>query len=164
MISRSVPGNSLKETIVTLLIIAGLLIVAILAILGAVFLGRTDQRATKAQTNGSVTVSTSGVIPLAQQSSVANPTTGRTAPLSQNVPSTSERPVNPMAGGQQQYAMNGQFHELTVELQTLYQHAFELEKRLRTLTEVADRIEKTQNNQISIGQEIHAPSSSDSNQ
>ena len=50
----------------------------------------------------------------------------------------------------QQYALNGQFHELTVELQTLYQHAWELERRLRTLAEVADRIEKTQNNQIGI--------------
>ena len=148
----------------TLLIIAGLLVVALLAILGAVFLGRTNQRAAKEQNNGSVTVSTPGALPLAQQSSVAHPTTERTAPLSQNVPSTSERPVSPSAGGQQQYAMNGQFHELTVELQTLYQHAWELERRLRTLTEVADRIEKTQNNQISIGQEIHASTSIDSNQ
>ena len=140
----------------TLLIVGGLLIVALLAILGAVFLGRTDQRAARTQGNGSVTVSSPGTIPLAQQSSVANPTTERTAPFIQNIP--------PTTGDQQQSALNGQFHALTMELQTLYQHAYELERRLRTLTEVADRIEKTQDYQIKPEQEFHAPTSIDSNQ
>jgi hypothetical protein len=147
----------------TLLIVGGLLVVALLAILGAVFLGRIDQRAARAQANGSVTVSTPGAIPLAQPSSTLNPTTQRTTPISQNMPSTSERSASPVASGQQ-YTLNGQFHELTKELQTLYQHAWELERRLRTLTEVANRIEKTQDNQVSTEQEIHASSSIDSNQ
>jgi len=147
----------------TLLIIGGLLIIAILAILGAIFLSRTDQRAARAQA-GTVTVSTSGAIPLVQQSTATNPASVSSVAPSQNVSSTSERATSPTIGGQQQYALNGQFHELTVELQTLYQHAWELERRLRTLTDIADRIEKTQTNQISTEQEIHAPSSIDSNQ
>lgn len=146
----------------TLLIIGGLLIIAILAILGAIFLSRADQRAARAEA-ATVTVSTSGAMPLVQQSSATNPASVSSVAPSQNVSSTLERATSPTIGGQQ-YALNGQFHELTVELQTLYQHAWELERRLRTLTEIADRIEKTQTNPISTEQEIHAPSSIDSNQ
>jgi hypothetical protein len=134
----------------TLLIIGGMLIVALLAILGAVFLGVSDQRATKAQANGNITVSSPGTVPLVAQSSAATPATEKIMPQRPNQPPTSERTLSTIGGGQQPYALNGQFHELTVELQTLYQHAWELERRLRTLAEVADRIEKTQNDQIGI--------------
>ena len=144
----------------TLLIIGGLLVIALLAILGAVFLSVNDQRAIKA--NGQVTKSPPGTIPLVESSSAANRASERIP--AQNLSSTVERHANPIASDQQQYALNGQFHELTVELQTLYQHAWELERRLRTLTDIADRIEKTQSNQISPEQEIHALSSIDSNQ
>ncbi len=52
----------------TFLIIGGLLGVAILAILGAVFLGVSEQRAEKTRTNGSYTISSSssnvGFVPL----------------------------------------------------------------------------------------------------
>jgi hypothetical protein len=147
----------------TLAIIGGLLIIALLAILGAIFLSRTDQRTARLQT-ARIAASTSDVKPLIQQSSAANPANVNSATLSQNVPSTVERATSPAMGGQQQYPLNGQFHELTIELQTLYQHAWELERRLRTLTEVASRIEKTQSNEVSTEQEIHASSSIDSNQ
>ena len=140
----------------TLLIIGGLLVVALLAILGAVFFSVSDQRAAKAQTNDSVTVSTAGSTTLVEQSPASNRTIERTTSQKQNLPSTSERPLSTTTGTQQPYALNGQFHELTMELQTLYQHAWELERRLRTLAEVADRIEKTHSNQIDIEEEIHA--------
>ncbi len=145
----------------TLLIIGGLLAVALLAILGAVFLGLSDQRAEKARANGSVTISSSSATPLVEQSSAASRATLSAAPTGQNPIPTAERSLRPTGDGQQQYALNGQFHELTVELQTLYQHAWELERRLRTLAEVADRIEKTNNNQIGSEEEIHAQSSAD---
>ncbi len=145
----------------TLLIIGGLLAVALLAILGAVFLGLSDQRAEKARANGSVTISSSSATPLVEQSSAASRATLSAAPTGQNPTPTAERSLRPTGDGQQQYALNGQFHELTVELQTLYQHAWELERRLRTLAEVADRIEKTNNNQIGSEEEIHAQSSAD---
>ena len=107
----------------TLLIIGGMLIVALLAILGAVFLGVSDQRANKAQANGNVTVSSPGTVPLVEQSSAASQATEKTIPQKQNQPPNAERPLSIIGGGQQPYALNGQFHELTVELQTLYQHA-----------------------------------------
>ena len=147
----------------TLLIIGGLLAVALLAILGAVFLGMSEQRADKARTNGSVTISSPSSTPLVEQQSAASRATMRTAPVGQNPPPTAERSLRPTGNGQQQYALNGQFHELAVELQTLYQHAWELERRLRTLAEVADRIEKTNNNQIGIEEEIHSQPAADSN-
>lgn len=145
----------------TLLIIGGLLIVAILAILGAIFLSVSDQRTAKTQTNGSVSINPQSTTSLVEQSPVASRATERSTPLRQNLPPAADRSLSTTGSGQQQYALNGQFHELTVELQTLYQHAWELERRLRTLAEVADRIEKTNNNQIGTEEGIHAQPSAD---
>ena len=146
----------------TLLIIGGLLIVAILAILGAIYLSVSEQRASKAQSNRNVTVSTPGTVPLVEQSSATNRAIDRTTSQRQNMPTTTERPLDTATAGQQSYALNGQFHELTLELQTLYQHAWELERRLRTLSEVADRIEKTQQTHIDSEVEIQPQSPADS--
>jgi hypothetical protein len=146
----------------TLLIIGGMLIVALLAILGAVFLSVNDQRANKAQANGNVTVSSPGTVPLVEQPSATSKATERTAPLGQNLSYSAEGSLHTPVNDQQPYILNGQFHELTVELQTLYQHAWELERRLRTLADVADRIEKTQSNQIGIEEELHSKPSADS--
>jgi hypothetical protein len=146
----------------TLLIVGGMLIVALLAILGAVFLSLNDQRANKAQANGNVIVSSPGTVPLVEQSSAVSPAMEKTIPQMQNQPSNSERPLSTIGGAQQPYILNGQFHELAVELQTLYQHAWELERRLRTLADIADRIEKTQSNQIGIAEELHSKPSADS--
>jgi hypothetical protein len=143
----------------TLLIIGGMLIVALLAILGAVFLSVSEQRAEKARSNGNIAVSPPVSTTIVEQSSAAHRITERSIPPVQNQTTTAERPVSPTGGGQQQYELNGQFHELSVELQTLYQHAWELERRLRTLAEVAERIEKTNNSQIEAEGEMHAQSS-----
>jgi hypothetical protein len=145
----------------TILIVGGMLIVALLAILGAVFLSVNDQRANKAQANSTVTVSSPGTVPLVEQSSAASPAMEKTILQRQNQPPSSERPLSTIGSSSQPYALNGQFHELTVELQTLYQHAWELERRLRTLSEVADRIEKTHNDQTDIEEQIHAQPSPD---
>jgi hypothetical protein len=139
-----------------------MLAIALLAILGVVFLSVGGQRAAKAQSNGSVTVSSPAAIPLVEQSTAATRAIEKTPVQRQNLPATAERPSSAAAGRQQPYTLNGQFHELAVELQTLYQHAWELERRLRTLAEVADRIEKTQDNQIGTEEEIHSQPSADS--
>ena len=140
----------------TLLIIGGLLAVAILAILGAVFLGVSEQRTEKARTNGSMSLSSSSSIPLVEQPSTVNRAAERTAPTRQNPPPTAERTLRSARGSQQQDALNGQFHELTAELRTLYQHAWELERRLRSLTEIAERLEETQSNQVGTEVETHS--------
>ena len=146
----------------TLLIIGGMLIVALLAILGAVYLSVSDQRADKARTNGGANLSSTSYSPVIVQQQSENRQLEQTTTTRQSVPTLTEKPVRSAEINQQPYALNGQFHELAVELQTLYQHAWELERRLRTLAEVADRIEKTQNNQISTEEGIHAQSSADS--
>ena len=146
----------------TLLIIGGLLAVALLAILGAVFLGMSEQRADKARTNGGANAGSTSYSTVIAQQPTENRQLEQSTTIRQGIPSSTEKSVHSTEINQQPYALNGQFHELAVELQTLYQHAWELERRLRTLAEVADRIEKTNNNQIGIEEEIHVQPSSDS--
>jgi hypothetical protein len=147
---------------VTLLIIGGVLIVALLAILGTVFLSVSEQRSEKARTKDNISVSSSSSTPLVEQPSAASKATERTTPLGQNLPHSAEGSLRTPVNDQQPYVLNGQYHELTVELQTLYQHAWELERRLRTLAEVAGRIENTHSSQIGIEDEIHSQPSADS--
>jgi TolA-binding protein len=147
---------------VALLIIGGLLVVALLAILGAVFLGISEQRADRARTNGGASLSSTATNPVLVQQSTENSEVEPSTAIRQSMPVSTERSLRSTQINQQPYALNGQFHELAVELQTLYQHAWELERRLRTLADVADRIEKTHSNQIDIEEEIHAQPSADS--
>lgn len=145
-----------------LLIIGGLLAIALLAILGAVFLGMGEQRAEKARSNGGTISGSTGTRPVVEQQPAVNRAVEQTAPIRHNTSPLAERSLVPTEESQQSFALNGQFHELAVELQTLYQHARELERRLRTLTEVADRIEKTQSNQIITEEVRHTQPSADS--
>lgn len=144
------------------LIIGGLLAVALLAILGAVFLGISEQRAESARSNGGTTASSTGTRPVVEQQRAVSRGVEQRAPTRQNTSPLAERSLVSTEESQQPYVLNGQFHELAVELQTLYQHARELERRLRTLTEVADRIEKTQSNQIITEEESRTQPSADS--
>jgi hypothetical protein len=147
---------------VNLLIIGGLLAVALLAILGAVFLGVSEQRADRARMNGGANPGSTSSNPMIAQQPTENRQVEQATTIRQSMPSSIERPVRSTEINQQPYALNGQFHELAVELQTLYQHAWELERRLRTLADVAERIEKTQSNPIGIEEETLAQHSSDS--
>jgi hypothetical protein len=147
---------------VALLIIGGLLLVALLAIVGAVFLGISEQRADRARTNGGASLSSTTTNPVLVQQSTENSEVEQSTAIRQSTPVSTERALRSTQINQQPYALNGQFHELAVELQTLYQHAWELERRLRTLADVADRIEKTQSNQIGIEEKTHAQHSADS--
>jgi hypothetical protein len=133
---------------VALLIIGGLLAIALLAILGAVFLGMSEQRSEKARSNGGIISGSTGIRPVVEQQPAVNRAVEQSTPVRHTTSPLVERSLVPTEESQRSFALNGQFHELAVELQTLYQHARELERRLRTLTEVADRIEKTQSNQI----------------
>lgn len=135
-------------------IIGGLLAVALLAILGAVLLGMSEQRAEKARSNGGAIASSTSARPVAGEQRAGSRAVEQTAPVRPTIPSPAETHLVSAGESQQTYALDGQFHELAVELQTLYQHARELERRLRILAEVADRIEKTQSNQIITEEEL----------
>lgn len=144
------------------LIIGGLLAIALLAILGAVFLSISEQRAESARSNGGTTTSSTGTRPVVEQQRAVSGGVEQRASIRQNTSPLAERSLVTAEENQQPYVLNGQFHELAVELQTLYQHARELERRLRTLTEIADRIEKTQSNQVITEEESRTQTSADS--
>lgn len=148
-----------------LLIIGGLLAIAVAAILGAVLLSISEQRAEKARANGvpapQQQASTNMSSPANSTSNMGSPA-NRPAPLRQAPPVTVERSFSPRGDDQPISVLNGQFHELAAELRTLYQHAWELEQHLRVLTEAVDRIEQSQDGRFSIAEEAHAHSSADS--
>ena len=72
------------------------------------------------------------------------------------MPATPERPQRSTVDSPQLYALNGQFRELAAELRTLYQQAWDLERRLRGLMEMADRIEDKQDVEISVEEERYS--------
>jgi hypothetical protein len=153
------------------LIIGGLAVIALLAIVGSIFLARggntdTARRAT--------TVTTPQAAPAASEARDATPpveTLSRPEPPSppqepaaqplqteqpveQPLPSTLEIanhghdeqfvPTTPLANGQSLYIANGQVHELTAQLQALHEEAQHLSQRLSLLTEMAEHIQEQQ--------------------
>ncbi len=147
-----------------LLIMGGLIVVAALAILGAVLLSISEQRAEKARANGGPAAVATNMSSPANSTPNQSVSTNRTAPIRQAGPLTVDRSFSARGDDQPLSALNGQFHELASELRTLYQHAWELEQHLRVLTEAVDRIEQSQGGRFSIAEEAHAHSSGDSSQ
>ena len=140
----------------TLLIIGGLLILAVLAIVGAVLLSIGEQRADRSPAVSRATPSATVPVPALSQAPIVNSGAEQTAPARQGLPATPERPQRSTVDSPQLYALNGQFRELAAELRTLYQQAWDLERRLRVLMEMADRIEDRQDSQISIEEEAYS--------
>lgn len=145
-----------------LLIIGGLVLIAVAAILGAIFLSISETRADKARANGYAAPTSRPTIPLENPTSNLGRPTGVSAPMRQAPPVAAERPLPTRGESQQLPSLNGQFRELAVELRSLYQQAWELEQRLRGLTEIVDRIEESQAGHFSIEEESRAHSSTDS--
>ena len=130
-----------------LLIIAGLLGFAIVAILAAVLLGIGEQRAEKARANNAI------VTPPATASSPArNKVVEGNAPARATLAAATEKTAILNTEEQTLSTLNGQFREFASELRSLHQQAWELEQRLRGMTEMVDRIE-TRANHISIEEE-----------
>ncbi|HLH61941.1 MAG TPA: hypothetical protein VKV20_09670 [Ktedonobacteraceae bacterium] len=141
-----------------LLIMGGLIVIAAAAILGAVLLSISEQRAEKAHANAEAAVATNTRSPASSAAHQGVPTS-RTAPIKHSIPVPTERAYATAGDDQQLSTLNGQFHELASELRTLYQHAWELEQHLRVLTEAVDRIEQSQAAHFSIAEEarVHSP-------
>ena len=137
----------------TLLIIGGLLMLAVLAIVGAVLLSiSSEQRAGRSSASSRATPTTTIPAPVPSQVPIVNRDAEQTAPARQGLPVTPRSTVD----SPQLYALNGQFRELAAELRTLYQQSWDLERRLRVLMEMADRIEDRQDSQISIEEEAYS--------
>ncbi|HVB25508.1 MAG TPA: hypothetical protein VNG51_26460 [Ktedonobacteraceae bacterium] len=145
-----------------ILIVGGLFAVAILAIIGIVLLSLSERGAEAARKASAQSASLAAptlaksarpTVPLTPQEHsepVTRPAAKeaviqrRTFPRKGEAASTDheENSLLPM--------LNGQFHEFVDELRDLHQQAWELEHRLSTLTQMVDRIERTQTNRISI--------------
>jgi len=130
-----------------LLIIAGLLGFAIVAILAAVLLGIGEQRAEKARANNAIAPP-----PVTASPAARNKVVEGNAPTRATLPAPMEKTAILNTEEQTLSTLNGQFREFASELRSLHQQAWELEQRLRGMTEMVDRIE-TRANHISIEEE-----------
>lgn len=132
------------------LIIGVLLVIAVAAIVGAILLARSEPH------HASTSMATPPTV-MSTPVRVGGPAASTPAPARPTVRLTHEDTLPPYREEPQVAALNGQFHELAVELRTLYQHAWELEQRLRILTETADRLEASQGNNVGTGEGLHSP-------
>lgn len=138
-----------------LLVIGGLLGFAIVAILAAVLLGMGEQRAEKARANNAIATPPATASPAARNKVVEGNTPARAT-----LPAPMEKTAILNTEEQTLSTLNGQFREFASELRSLHQQAWELEQRLRGMTEMVGRIE-TRANQISIEEETSTRSQAD---
>ncbi len=152
------PGSSFeqyfrhrKEFFVSLLIVGALLIVGVLAIVGVVMLSIGEQRRDTANK-------------LAASSA---------QPVLESKPHTTETPMHvsarptiqledknalvPDEEEQLRAALNGQFHELSHEIRSLHDQAWQLEQRLGVLTTMIDRIERSRGDHTNVEEGVSIP-------
>lgn len=127
-------------------IIAILFVVALLAVLGLVFLVRGESQTSKK----SATKVDNEPLKLSETAEIAaggTPTQpGLPAPKTEAIPEYSEVEQFPVA--------NGQFHRLSVELHSLHGQAQEIEDHLGILTEMVERIENNQNHYTHVEEDV----------
>lgn len=129
-----------------ILIIGGLLGLAVLAILGAVLLGMSEDRAEKARKEAQAQQVSVPALPSPQ---AQHPQTVSQGPAYQSVPATpilSRQTITLPVSSEGQVSselsladLNGQVREITSELRALAQRAGELQQRLNTLGETLER-------------------------
>ena len=132
-----------------ILILGLLLLVAAAAILGAVLLSLSDQRASRAaRAQASVPPPAA---PAERPPLVTRRLDDAPAPVSATLPTLNEAtntntlPYSPEAHDEEfaPPTLNGQFHELASEIRQLHQQASHLEQRLGVLTEMVAHIEQS---------------------
>jgi len=148
------PSN--KEFIVNTLIIGGCFLIALLALIGLVWAIRGDPAppaASKALEDNAE--------PAGMMGGVAGPVSKEPSPLAtqklrnHHTPLVTQKlahertSVGPTQEEWQQDTI-GQFRELSTELHVLHQQAQQIEQRLSILTEVVERLEHSENGQISV--------------
>jgi TolA-binding protein len=138
---------------VNLLVIGGLLVVAAAAIIGAVLIGISEQRAETARNASLKQPALSVSSDMATRKLVEEPALSRP-----NSSTTRENNLPTVGEDQRLSSLNGQFRELAGEIRTLHQQAWQLEQRLSILTEMVDHIEQTQGGRIRVEEESHPAS------
>ncbi len=138
------------------LIIGGLFALALLAIIGLVFLLRSETRTPQVPVT-KVNNEPLQVSETAQVASAGAPTQpGLPAPREEVATTPQVLPVQQPV--QQRFPIaNGQFHKLSDELHSLHTQAQEIEQRLSVLTEMIERMENNQRQFVSLDeQESHS--------
>ncbi|GAC1436433.1 MAG: hypothetical protein NVS4B1_32310 [Ktedonobacteraceae bacterium] len=134
------------------LIIGGLFALALLAILGLVFLLRSEPHTPKTPITR-VDNEPLKVSETAQVAAGGAPTQpGLPAPKEEGVAIQQIVPVQ--QEGQRFPVANGQFHKLSIELHALHGQAQEIEHRLSILTEMIERIEHDQSHYVSVDEKV----------
>ncbi|MDQ2886893.1 MAG: hypothetical protein M3Y39_12515 [Chloroflexota bacterium] len=146
------------------LIIGGLLVIALLAIVGSIFAARGGST-----TGGARRTPAAAPAPKAASSEtrVEAPSVATSSqleePAEQSLPPvpgavnnglTHDEPLaptTPLPEGQPAYNSDGQVHELTTQLQALHEEARQLSQHLSILTEMAEHIEGRQSNHTEDG-------------
>lgn len=126
------------------LVVGGLLAIGILALVVAAFLGLGGQpeQATATATIGGAHVMGGPAIQVPQ----AAPPTIPLAPFSPTDTLTNNQAVasgTHLPSSIPPLSLEGQLHEMVVELRTLHQESHDIEHRLSTLREIAERIEQS---------------------
>ncbi len=133
------------------LIIGGLFALALLAIVGLVFLLRSEPRTPKVP----VTRVDNEPLKMSETAQIASggaPTQpGLPAPKEDVTPSVQTGPLQ--QNGQRFPVVNGQFHKLSTELRALHIQAQEIEQRLSILSEMIERIEHDQTQYASLDEQ-----------
>lgn len=132
-----------------LLIVVGLLAFALVAILAAVLLALSEQKASKAVIGQAAAKPTSeqptktAVLVKEEQAASTN---------KQNLPVLSKTAL-PVSID----VLNGPFHQFAAEIHALHEEAVQLEQRLSVLVEMVDSVERTQGGHVSIEEELTLP-------
>lgn len=143
------------------LIIGGLFALAVVALVALAFVVRGESRTPQTPKAPPANEQSAPTVAARQQAEASAPAT----PVVQNLPAPEKRdgivPVRTAparAVEKQRFPIaNGQFHELSVELHTLHGQAQEIEHRLSILTEMIERIERSQGGRTSVAEEISRP-------
>ena len=131
------------------LIIGGLFVVALVALVALVFVLRSESATPKAASivqsvpvnppnSATQDVMATSQIDTSAHRDVSSPSMTATTTVPTSEPT--DEPHFAMA--------NGQFHELTIELHTLHEQSQEIEHRLSILSEMIERIERSQDAHI----------------
>ncbi len=145
------------------LIIGGAFVVALLALIGLVFLVRSESSANVAgakvppQARPESVPVVAASIATPQESVSQRPVTGqRMAPVTQKLPLHLEEQLSALQEEEAFPVSNEQLHELLAQLSILHEQAQEFEHRLSILTEIILRIEHAQDDHVSFEEDEEA--------
>ena len=142
------------------LIIGGAFVVALLALIGLVFVIRAEPSANtagaKAVPQEKPTPAPAVAVPVAapQEGVSQQPVTvRRTAPVTQKLPLHLEAEIPAIQEEKEFPISNEQWHELSAQLSTLHEQAQEFEHRLNVLAEMIRHIEHAQHGYVNVEDE-----------